>query len=132
MIIEEAIFSHLSNDPRLSIQVVGRIYPLKLPQDYSLPAITYQEIGGGQISRFLGNSTQSPQFQFSVWSDDYIEAKEITKLIRETLNGFSGVMGGDSGVSIIACQFDSIQDIYDSDMNIYRVSIVFQIWYEEF
>jgi len=132
MAFESGLRAFLLTDSGLQTAVAGRVYPLQLPQDTTLPAITYQ-----RISTVRDHAMEAPmtlpdaRFQFDVWADNYLASKSIAELVRKKLNGYKGAAGGEE---IQGAFLDSERDFYEkvSDItDIYRVSMDFMIWYRE-
>lgn len=95
MLPEEAIYTFLVSQPEINKIVEDRIYPMLMPQDSKLPAITYQ-----RISTVRKHILQAPSdfsfliFQFNCWSDKYSESKiladNIIKIVQE-ISQFEGI-----------------------------------------
>jgi hypothetical protein len=75
--------------------IYGCIYPQIIPQDASLPAIAYQQIGGNRLYSQSGDSgLPRSLFQITVQATTYSAAKTLTKAIRQALSGYRGSLGG--------------------------------------
>jgi hypothetical protein len=129
--IESALRTHILGDTSIKGQISERLYPLTLPQDPTLPAMTYQKISGLRFHDMEGASgLASPRFQFDIWSKSYLTSKNISDLLRKRLDGFKGTVGSDviQGVFL-----DSERDFFEEDelLKFYRVSMDFFIYHEE-
>ena len=60
--IEEDLYTYLTSDPTVSGYVSTRIYPVKMPQNVTYPAITYQLIGS---TRTLTQDDTSLEFMLN-------------------------------------------------------------------
>lgn len=119
--IEIDIFSYLRNDPTVAALVGSRIYPLLLPQDYDLPAITYTKISGSRINAKTGQTgLANPRFQFSCWGKTYLEAKKVADAVRIAMNQFKG-----------DAYMQDEQDFYEPDTGLYHVPVDFIVWHTE-
>lgn len=94
--IEAAIFKSLGEEATISA-VVGsdpaRIFPLIVPQDQALPAMTYQQISGDRDHVLSGpTGFTKNRYQFNCWAATYPEAKRLFEALRIFWDGFSGTV----------------------------------------
>ena len=126
MTIEKDIHYRLSNDADVSPLVGSRVYPMKLPQGWTLPAITYQRISGERAHCLGGPSGRArPRFQIDCWAEDYDGAKDLSDKVRKCLDGFKGDINTESNVGGIS--LDGDRDIYEEEIDIPRISMDFII-----
>ena len=129
MSIAADIVAFLLADSTLGGLIGTRLYPLKLPQDPTMPAITYQWISGARVHSTDGASgLSSPRIQFDCWALTYLEAEAVFEALRKRLDGFQGTAGASR---IQAAFFESERDLYDDEARLYRRSTDFFVWYEE-
>lgn len=127
--IEQTLFLLLSTDPSLSTLVDKRVYPNIAPQQGKLPLIVYQEIAPGRTYTHNGDCALSKAlYQFSCWSESYMEAKQVAEALRTLLSGRQ-YMGGANPIPAIF-QTEEL-DMYDPDVSLHRVILSFTIWYED-
>jgi hypothetical protein len=119
--IEEALRTILLADPTLYALVGTRIYPVQLPLDCTLPALSYF-----QVSEPFNRITGTPRFQIDIFSNDYSQVKQIKAAVENALNGYSGTVS-DHNIEIIVplSSFDS----YDSETGVYHIPYDFKIIY---
>jgi len=126
MTIEKDIHYKLKKDVDVSALVSKRIYPMKLPQGWTLPAITYQRVSGVREHNLSGPSGRArPRFQIDCWDDDYLDAKDLANKVRLCLDGFKGDINTESDVGGIILEAD--RDIWEESINVYRISMDFII-----
>ena len=126
--IETAIRSILINDATVK-DITTRCYPVTIPQSPTYPLILYTKITGMRDHHLQGpNGRAHPRFQIEAWSKTYTEAKTLADAIRKALDGYSGTA---SGTVIRSCLIESEQDIYESEIEVYRVTSDWFIWHEE-
>ena len=129
-----ALRSLLLADATVSGLVGTRIYPVRLPQGVTYPAISYTTISGTRPQNTTGSSGQSgPRIQLDFWSLSFAEAKALSEAARLVLQGFKGDAGSPA-VAIQGAFFDSERDWFDPDASTagaYRVSHDYFIWHEE-
>lgn len=131
--IEEAIKTKLS-DATITAVVDLRVYPDILPQDTTLPAITYQQIGGfrGQVMDGVDGMVNA-RYQINCWDDTYEGARYLANVVNAVLNSFSGVVGT---VKIFSMVFELEGDILNMSENTevtktYGKRLDFRIWFKE-
>lgn len=139
-VLGDLIFARLSTDAALLaiIQDLGppvgpiRIYPRVLPQDATLPAMTYYSLGGPDANQTMGQpapSLQEPRFQVSCWHQSYHEAKRMQLLVRKRLRGYSSPASAPP-ISAILVEADN-PDLYEEKIVAHMVSTDFVVWYLE-
>lgn len=88
MSIEDAIYSRASGYAGLSALVVTRIYPDKLPQKPTYPAVTYQRVSSQRPAAMNADvGVMRERFQFDVWattraSQDAVAAQVLACFAR--------------------------------------------------
>lgn len=118
-VLEPKIYTVLSGSSAVSAVVSARIYPLVLPQDVTLPAITYVRISGGQVNSMGGYSgLENPRMQIDVWGATYTAAKTLAALVHAAM----------SAATTFSALLISDMDLYEDDTKIYRVSMDFSVW----
>ena len=114
MNIEEALYSCLTSDAGVAALVSTRIYPNVVPQDIALPAVAYQRISTTRVMAHDGpTGVANARFQFTVSASTYSSARNVANAIRTALDGFSGLMGGQSGVKVEAVFVENDFDGYN-------------------
>ena len=126
--IESAIRSILIADDTVKA-ITTRVYPVALPQSPTYPLILYTKITGMRDHHLRGPSGHAhPRLQIESWSKSYSEAKTLAAAIRKALDGYSGTA---SGTVIRSCLIESERDIFESEIEVYRVTSDWFIWHEE-
>lgn len=120
MSIQEDIYTQLSSDSNVTVEVSTRIYPLWLPQDSTLPAVTYQQVSETPSNHLGGEDTTERQFrfQFDHWAESYSAAQSSADAVTTSL--------------LAATSFKAIrisrQESYEPDVDVHRVSVDFSLW----
>ncbi len=131
MRIEEALYSYLSTYAGLAALVGTRIYPLVLPQNPTLPAITYQKVsraGERAMSSPSPRVTRS-RFQFSCWGTTYGSVKDVAAQLKAALQDYQGLMGGTGGVTVLDADVANEQDIYEPEAFVYHLPVDVMIYH---
>lgn len=94
--IETALYTVLSTAPEIiAITTSDRIYPLVLPTDPTLPALTYQIIAAVPLQPGLtpGVSVVKYRVQIDAWGTTYPDAVTLRSAVIDTLIPFTGAVG---------------------------------------
>jgi hypothetical protein len=126
--IEQAIRYILVNDATVKA-ITTHCWPVMIPQDATYPLILYTRISGERDHVLQGPSGMAhPRFQLDAFAETYTGAKALANAIREALDGYRGTA---AGTRIGSCLIDSERDIYESEIEIYRISQDYMIWCDE-
>jgi hypothetical protein len=109
------IFATLAAAPAVAAIAGDRIYPLRLPEGMTAPAVTWQGIGGGVYTDLDGDSYDGQRVQFTCWAPTLAQAKELAKAVRPALKVL-GVCVSYNGES------------YEDDTKRFGVSFDFVFW----
>lgn len=86
--IQQQIFTVLSGNEAVTDIVGTRIYPLRIPQRGSLPAVVYQIITTDPVNSLDGDSgLDLLRLQIKTWADKYEDAQALAVAVRNALNG---------------------------------------------
>lgn len=122
--IETKIYAHLSTTTAITVSssVSTRIYPIILPQEVTYPAITYFKVIGIKENNLSGySSMENSQIQIDCWTETYKEAKNLSTRVHSA-------MGAATAYSAILI---SDNDIYEDEVDVYRVSQSYSCWNRE-
>ena len=132
MVIEEALYAYLSSHAGLTALVSTRIYPLVMPQNATLPAVTFSKISGPRAHAMQQDAGLAyPRFQVSCWGGTYKQAKEVAGQVRAALQDYTGTMGGAGGVVVSGVFLEDENDLYEPGTQAYHIAIDFIIWHLE-
>ena len=127
--IEESIYYKLVNDTGVKALVVKRVYPIRLPQNVTLPCITYQRISTPRLhTHDKAGGTAYPRFQITIWDDNPKDVKTLSDAVRTCLDGWSGTV---ESVKVQSSLSDDENSDYDPESQIYWTNLDFIIWHEE-
>ena len=125
--IEQAIYSILSSASSISSVVGTRIYRVKMPDNPTLPAITFQTSYGSGIESFDGDSgLRNPIIAIDFWAKSAGAASDLAERARKILLGYSGVH---QDIRIDNVLEWSHVDLFESETEIYHVSSSARFWY---
>lgn len=129
MTLEEALYSHMTNQAGITALVGARIYPILMAQTAILPAIVYTRISTVReysLSGFTGMTTA--RIQIDIMAQYASTAKTIADSVRFSLDGFVGLMGD---VRIAQIMTDDEQAFYDNQTEYKRIMLDFLVTYYE-
>ena len=122
--LEISLRSHLINEVN---GIEGRAYPVNLPKQPELPALTYQIVSGSRQYTHSGDTEKKKKrVQIDIWSRSYGETKEIAEEVIEALSGFYGAM---QDTDIGKSHMENEQDAYSPETGMYHVPLDFLIGY---
>ena len=127
--IKEAIYSALTGESTISALVSTRVYPSRLPQKPSYPAIVFSKIDTDRhIAHDGPGDLAHPRFQFDCYAQTDAAAENLSNVLRTYINGFRGTFGGLAVHGIIF--IDELDD-YGSVADVSRVSSDYRIAHKE-
>lgn len=138
MSIETGLRSHLINDATVAGLVATsdsppahRVHPLRLPQGFALPAVSYQRVSADRRHTITDGPTgwAWTRFQVDCWANTYTSVRDLAEAVRQALDGYKGDIGGENHVGGIYIEGE--RDLFEEDLEIYRVSLDFLIPYIE-
>lgn len=124
--VENDIVNYLLQRSEITDTVNERIYPLKLDEGESLPAITFQRISGTMQGRGRGGVLSSPIIQFSCWGNDYKTVKNLGDELITQLDGKVNDLP-DNGQVTTFKQND--RELLEPESGLIHVMVEFQVNY---
>lgn len=126
--IAEALRTYVLADPDVAA-LTTRMYPAILPQNPTMPAITYQYISGASVISNDGpTGLENPTFQIDCWGSSYSQMDALFQAVRKRLNGAKGTF---STVEVQGIFLVRKRDLYDNDAKLHRRTADYEIWNEE-
>ena len=124
MALEESIYTRLTGFAGLSALVSTRVYPGRLPQNPTLPAVVYEGIAGFEFPAFSSNSgTETRTFQITAWAETYSEAKSVETQIKLALKRWRS-----SGDSVQDTFMREQNDLYSDELELFGVALDFEFF----
>jgi hypothetical protein len=121
--IEAGLFNLLSGSSGIASFCDSRIYPVILPEDPQLPALTYQLISAQPSPTLTTSGMQRFRIQFDCWAETYADAVGLRAALTETLNGFQGTLN--DGTALQDAQLEQVVDFFGDDDRFYRCMVEF-------
>lgn len=142
MDIFKHVRAHLLEPSELRTALGTRVYPVKLPQNPTLPAMSIQRVSGVRYQSLRGRASLArPRYQFDIWTREgtasaFSESQRLGRLLLDRIEGKDiSVMDDDVSPAeprIVSFEFDSDRDLFETDVNggLYRYSADFFIWFQ--
>lgn len=93
--IDEGLRAFLLQYPAITAEVSSRVYPAPLPQNATLPALTYTDISDvGSYSMDGPDCLHRVYMQIDHWAETREEARRVESATRTALSGFLGKFPG--------------------------------------
>lgn len=116
--IEHAIYSILSNDAGVTTLSSTRIYPVKLPQNATLPCVSYSVSEDAEDQTYDGQGTfQRVSVELDAWSDTHSEMLSLADAIKTAIKNYTGTV---SGTTIDRVSIDSSVSVFEEEIEKYR------------
>ena len=107
MTIEEVIHYEVTNDATIAALVIGRCYPLRMPQNATLPNVVYQLVSETPLHV---SSYVDPRFQLACWAETYAGAVALATAVRTLFEGRHVTAGGVHYRALVVNELDSAPD----------------------
>lgn len=143
MSIYRALRAFLLADAPIAAAVGTRIYPTKLPQNATFPALTVTRVSGSRIGRLKGRASLArPRYQIDAWTKErasasaFEEAQVLGGLVLDRLEAYSGTMTDPTTSPPTVYQtwveFLDDREFFEEDVNggFYRHSSDYYIWHQ--
>lgn len=127
MAIEESLLSHLVTGPT---SAGSRVYPVRLPNPATMPALVYQRLPLGEFFGAHDGPTGLVRsvFQITAWGSKYAEAKTLAGEVVPLFDNRRGTIGATSNVvsRIVGDPLDN----YDPDGQLYQTITQVELWHK--
>lgn len=130
-IIEDGLFAYLSAQSNITSIVGDRIYASVLPQQPTLPAVAFYNVGTNDLGKQNGRPVlEMTRFQIDSYAREKRVAKLLDKAIRNALilDSYQGVMFGLFGIRVVYALEYGIDD-YDDVPDDLRVTSEYEVWH---
>jgi len=129
MSLETALRAYVLADAAIAAAVGARMYPRRLPQVPTLPALVYQRIDTRRLHDLDGpDGLPRPRVQITVWAANVQGATDTAALVRGRLDGFRGAWGT---VTVGSCLCVGERDLDDPETGRMGVAQDYMIQYQE-
>lgn len=129
MSIEARLYAHLTSVAGLAGLVGDRIYPVQLPQDTTLPAVTYLRVSTAPVQH-RDNATPTysrARFQLDGWADSFDGNVALRRQLRLALGTFQQDTAPRVDVTLLAGDRDTLE----AEPGRWRCTLDYMISHEE-
>ena len=131
--IEEAVYSRLTTTAAVTAIVgagsASRIYPNKIPQEATLPAVAYQRVSTRRVKAHAApTGLARVRVQVTCVARTYSEVKGLAVVVRKALEGVMGTVGG---VTVQGSWLETDADEYGDAEGLHSVRQDFMVWHTE-
>lgn len=126
MRLDEILFAALTADATVGGLVVARVYPQKMPQSPTLPAITYSIVS--RVPTDANTEIFECRIQLDCWASTYAGASALAVATLKALRFYRASAGGNTLLSIYDSNYI---DGYEDEREIWRTIVdVIAIYHE--
>ena len=124
-----ALYTYLQTQAGLTALVSTRMYPVRLPQKPTLPALVITKIAKPREYSHSGDSNlANPTYQFDCWAKTHEGAVALQAKLDLALTGFKGTMDTtDVGATFIK----NVIDDEEPDTALYRQIVDVEFWHKD-
>ena len=127
MTIEEALWAGCTGYQAINDLIGLRLYPIKLPQNPTYPAVTYREISDiGLLTHGGPVGFDKARYQFDFYGRDYSQCRAVADAFRAYLEGYHGLMG-EINISVIV--FLNSNGEWGDEVEVFRISQDYRVIY---
>lgn len=127
MTIRDDIYTRLTTGSTTLTGLIGtRVYRTQLPQNPTLPALTYWKVSGNRLydlSQSVGVS--DPRFQVSCWARTSAEAEDVAEAVRGVMADWKW------DGQLHSCELVNETDLYDNEVEDYQIALDFVLMHGE-
>lgn len=121
MAVEAAFRTFVLSDSAVATLVDNRMFPVPMPEQVALPAISFFLVSGQRPKVLSGSSGKAiSRVQVDCWAETYAGAKDLAAAVESKIDGAQGAW---SGVNVGECEVVNVQDIYEDESNLHRVTL---------
>lgn len=132
--IEPALYSLVTGDAGVSALIATRMYPALMPQNVTLPAVSYSVVvAPGDHHGTAASGYVSAIYRIDCWATTFAAARELAQAVREAIDGYRGTVTPAGSplveVTIGAILLESERDLYEDESRVYRRSQTYRVNY---
>lgn len=127
--VEQAIYNILSNDADVIAVVGSKIYPSFVPQDKTLPAITYERVGTEREFAMLNDpGVSQARIEVTAISTSASTVGDLANKIRIAL---SRHIGSHASVVVKDIYIEDERQTYFVDLETYEIVMAYMVLHDE-
>ena len=128
-VLEQALYTRLTGYAGLSALVSSRIYADRLPQNPTLPALTYQRISREPWeSLSASDGVEDAGIQIDVWASTVSSRSSVTVQVLAALKRQTWT---EDGIAVLDAFIESDITQFDPDVSLYRETLDMKVVHRE-
>lgn len=129
MTLETELRTYTLAGTAVAASVGTRMYARKLPQNPTLPAISFQRVDARRLHDMAGpDGLPRPRMQLTCWGKTPAEASDLAAVVRQRLDGYRGAWGA---IDIGSCLCVGEKDLDDPETGRVAVAQDYMIQFTE-
>jgi hypothetical protein len=121
--LDESQYAYLSTYSGLTNLISTRLYPDRLPEEPTLPAVVYLRVSGRRLAVQVGPGTgPAVRMQYTVFATTRASARAIADQIIAALDGYKGIMGT-GGADVTVLEIAGEMDQHDPETDEYQTML---------
>lgn len=121
MSIEDAIYTHATDDAGISALIGARIYPGYASQNTTVPYIVYQRISSVPINLLAADTDiTEARWQFNCYGTSYPSAVAVVEAVRTAFARYSGTV---ASIEILDVFIENVVDRYDDEQKLFQIAV---------
>ena len=114
----------LTHEPLIDL-IGNRLYPSVAPEGTEKPYVCYYEVSN---TGWHDIPVAHPRFQFSVFHERYLVAKNVAVELRNILQRYKGQIGN---TRVIQGVWEGSRELYEPDTQLHHIATDFRLIYRE-
>ena len=123
--LDTGLKATLVGDVSIAALISTRCYPMQLPQEPTLPSLTYRRISAPNGREFGDRAFTQARYQITAWDDTYLSAETLGDLVISLLDDYSGTM---NGLHVSATVLNDIP-LYDEESGRHAYVVDVELWH---
>jgi hypothetical protein len=111
----------------VAIETGAYLFPVILPENQALPALTYQIVGGVSYPTFNTSGMQKQRVQFDCYGKSYLSAATVRATLIAALNGYKGTLA--DGMVLQFANYIQSVDHFEDDARQFRCTCEFYLFF---
>jgi hypothetical protein len=121
--IESTLYNIITADPGIAALITTRAYPVILPTDPTLPAISYLIVGGSSTPTMDTSGMQKTRLEVNCWGSTYSDAVTLRTAVRNALSEYFDPV---ANIYITCLQ---PRDLFDYELRQFRAIYEFYVFH---
>jgi hypothetical protein len=111
---EQAVFEHLAGDSAVRALAGDRLYPERLPQKATFPALTYTRISNlTSLTQDGPTGSERPRVEIDAWAETYGAAVTLAEAVKSALHGRAWTASDGTVVELVELDTDRDDPVPD-------------------